>query len=228
MTATASKSKPPLEESIKQHYPSWPWVDLGQSIEGGMPEQVVTLHGPVTNEQLKTYVDLGRLKVQTLVEGNIDDFDRLAMQAPWNCEPDPSGHKHQRKVTANHCPDTEWSSFDLSECMDNHGVLKCDAYGRLVNDYDVVVDRRLDYVLSILENLAVGMADDKAWKKNGKIKWERPRTANSLIYPHGPNMFLRIQQDKSYSYMPHSKRNDVKILKADVCVIGCVQFGIDD
>jgi hypothetical protein len=57
----------------------------------------------------------------------------------------------------------------------------------------MVLDRRFDYVLCVLESLPVG----RGGTRNSE-QWELPRAVNSMVYPSGPNVLFRMVQDRPY------------------------------
>lgn len=174
MDATTFGLRPEQEAYIKNCYPTWPYVKLGSSNDSGTTVQVLPHSPPLNNSYLKSCVDLGRVHFQTLSEGDIDDVYRRATSPPHRRGDDPSGRKHQRTIdlfTGPDGPDSLWSSEDRSRSIDNRGSVTYEPICNFSSNNDGdFVDRRFDYVLSVLESLWVGMPDELAWELNGSVK----------------------------------------------------------
>jgi hypothetical protein len=189
---------PHQDASIRAVYPFWPWVELGQGFQGGSPLQIINLPEPTTDKDLKNLVTSGRL-TQRLLESDIDEMNKILV-TERGCKPDASGNKHQQKIGNDENPYDEWSMSVAYAGLDNRGYVTRDKGGMYRNCRDVAVSRFFDHVLSVLESLPVGQPDTTTWKETGEVKWERPRTINATTYPTGPNIVIRMQQDKSYRH----------------------------
>ena len=62
-----------------------------------------------------------------------------------------------------------------------------------------LVDRSLDYIMSVLQSLPVGNFDGKSrFEGEPVVLWDEKRTASSVMYPYGPNIRIRFEQNKPY------------------------------
>lgn len=206
MDNTTFGLRPEQEADIKNFYPTWPYVNLGSTNQSGIMVPVLPVKPPLDDGKIKSEVDMGRLSVQKLLEGDIDDFYHRATSPPYRRPDGLTGNKHQRSIdvfAGPDGPDSQWSTEDRSRFFINTGSVYRDPISKALFDSENrCVDRRFDYVLSVLESLPVGMPDDLAWELNGSVKWQKPRTANSLVYPHGPNMHINMVQNQGYECTP--------------------------
>lgn len=211
MPGTTFYLTPEQETNIKAFYPAWPWVDIGQGVDqNGATIQIINLQHRMTDEALKQRVDRGRLHVQKLLESGIDERYRLLLQ--WHNPEDESGNKWQRKTSDDDDPSSQWTVSDTSGCFDNRGPIFYDKHGRSYNWDNVIVDRRFDHILSVLESLPVGPPDGVS----AKTEWEHFRTVNCTVFPHGPNMRFRMHQDIAYHCLLGNDPNQAPV-QVPVC-----------
>lgn len=84
-----------------------------------------------------------------------------------------------------------WSDVLIVRDYDNRGFVTIAQDDTTYNSAGALVDRSLDYILSILESLPVGSNQSDAMH-------EWPRTASAIHFPYGPNMPMLTRQDKHY------------------------------
>lgn len=171
--------------------PQWPWVQLGLCVSD--PRRNVPMPASSNDGELMDQIMQGRLR-QSLVEANIKETRSILVES-FGFE-----HSAQNKSFTGQQNDEPamltryWSIDNTSGDLDNTGFVHLDAQGRTLSEDGGVVDRRFDHLLSVLESLPVGSKDGQPADK----LWEKSRTVNSAVYPKGPNVRIRFQQDKPY------------------------------
>jgi hypothetical protein len=172
-----------FEEDLHQYYPSWPYVNLGTD---STDVQQITVPEPMNEDDLVRTVNLGR-HLNRLLECNVSEaYHVMTQNLGW--PPDPQYYQTRENPTPFN---QAWTATNTSKVLDNRGFVSIDENRELRSEDGRVVDRRYDYLLSILESLPIG-------SDSSNTKWERPRTASSIVYPYGPNLRLRLAQDKEY------------------------------
>jgi hypothetical protein len=79
-----------------------------------------------------------------------------------------------------------WTVSDRSSYINNWGV-GSDEFGNRLNVKNELVTTDYDDLFRVFESLLVGLDPPEAWERNDKVKWEKPRTVCSIVYPAGPN-----------------------------------------
>jgi hypothetical protein len=169
---------------LNKYYPRWPWVKLGSIFV--KPGRSVAIPDPLGDAEVKQLIDDGRLKWQEILETNENNLNNLLTEK-WAY--DISGESNDSGKYADYV--SAWSESRIIDGFDNRGFVKLTPTGKTVNDAGRPIDRRHDYILSVLECLSVGSKPVNAWHQT-------PRTASSIFYPYGPNTHWLIEQDKSY------------------------------
>ena len=205
---------PGPEGIIRNLYPNWPVVTLGQSVHRttGQLIQEIVLPPALDEEQLKQRVDVGRLQLQKLLECNAEKIHLVAV--PSGYYPNERTKDYQVYMTNDDNPARLWEISDRSPNYYNLGCIQVDKHWRAEGDNGYIVNRDFDHILSVLESLEVGQEDPP-------VKWEQARTINSTVHPYGPTVRLKACQDKAHKPEPARRYdpNDSSIVQVRAAIL---------
>ena len=199
---------------FKSYYPDWPWVDLGTRAND--PACNLKLPEPIDDERLVDVIAVGRHLSRT--PQTIDTRKTFQMWVEYFFVDPEEGNNpfHGQKPDNTSALMDEWTVTDTTSDLDNRQTLRLT--GTTVSTFSQstvtgkAVDRSFDYIMSVLESLPVGYKESPRIDEMQHLKW----TVNSIMYPHGPNIRIHFEQNKSYNPWNQSK-NASKMLPVCYC-----------
>jgi hypothetical protein len=188
----APETNPFETANVYQTYPEFPWISID-----GVHDGSAYLIGPISDNALLEWVKLGRETLAPCLEHNIEDmngFCSFIYNYNKNWQHNPRNNEN-----------SEWSEMGVSDWVNNWGAY-ADAEGVRVNAKGRVIRTGYDGILQVLEALEVGVG----------LGYETRRTINPIVYPNGPNIFVRSVQDRAFKRTVDGKEVELKVC-AHVC-----------
>ena len=189
----APETNPFETANVYQTYPEFPWISIDGVYDGS-----AYLIGPMSDNALLGWAKLGRENLAPCLEHNIEDMDAFC-NFIYQCNKSTWQHNPKDRENA------EWSEMAVSDLVNNWGAY-ADAEGVRVNAKGNMIRTGYDGIFQVLEALEVEMGLD----------YEMRRTINPIVYPNGPNIFVRSVQDRAFKRTIDGREVEFKVC-AHVC-----------